>query len=109
MEYFFNHIGYVLVAGLFAALLCALTVFFQAKSEQANIEHGYDPEWDKAQFACKGCKMAGMCNHMHSLKPADFDSDSCADRVDEKTVAELKAEIQNEIRKDCQETAGADR
>lgn len=73
MGYFITHVGYVVVAAIFVAVLGLLTVHFREKSMEENIKHGYDPAWDKSEFACPGCKFVGVCNGMASLKPKDED------------------------------------
>lgn len=71
MEYFVSHIGYVLLIGLFVAVLGILTAVFAQKSQKLNEEHGYDPAWDKSEYACAGCRFTQMCSGMAALKPKD--------------------------------------
>lgn len=74
MEYFISHIGYVLICGLFVAALGIFASIAAKKSQEENEKHGYDPAWDKSEFACAGCKMVGTCMGMAKLKPENFDS-----------------------------------
>ena len=71
MDYFISHIGYIWIAGLLIAALALGAAYFASKSQEENVKHGYDPDWDKSEFACQGCKLVGICNGMASLKPKD--------------------------------------
>ncbi len=92
MEYFISHIGYVLICGLFMAVLGIVTVIAGRASQKENERHGYDPAWDKSDLACAGCKFFQVCGGMSAMRPDmesagenPVDSGSCG-----RTVAELE-------------------
>ena len=68
MDYFLSHVGYAMLVGLFVAALGLGVAYFAWRSQKLNEEHGYDPAWDKSEFACAGCKSVGVCHGMAKLK-----------------------------------------
>ncbi|MDD5921591.1 MAG: hypothetical protein PUC44_00180 [Eubacteriales bacterium] len=85
MEYFVNHVGYALLIGLFIAVLGLLTAYFAWRSQKLNEEHGYDPAWDKSEFACPGCKFVGVCQGMAQLKH-QMDEEKADGKTDSKNA-----------------------
>ena len=71
MEYFFSHIGYILIAALFAAALGIGMIIAAEKSREITEEKGYDPELDKSDLACAGCRFFQLCSGQAALKPKD--------------------------------------
>ena len=79
MTYFITHIGYVLVAGLFMAVLGLVMVAAARASQRENERHGYDPAWDKSELACAGCKFFQVCGGMAAMRPENFQEEASAD------------------------------
>ena len=89
MEYFLSHIGYVVVVGVVVAALGIVMVVCATLSRKESEKHPYDPELDKSDLMCAGCKMVSMCGMSSSEKK---DCNESPELAVEKLVAEIKAE-----------------
>lgn len=64
MEYFFSHIGYILIAGVLIGILAFAAIFFAEKSAKISAER--EEERSKADdiacgFNCSSCVRAETC------------------------------------------------
>jgi len=71
MAYFFSHIMYIAVTALFAAALGIGMTIAAEKSREITETKGYDPELDKSDLACAGCRFFQLCSGQAALKPKD--------------------------------------
>ena len=69
MEHLLSHIGIIVIAAFFVALLGIGMTVLAKMSQKENEKHGYDPEWDKSDLACAGCKFFGVCSGMSAMRP----------------------------------------
>ena len=87
MAYFLSHIGYIAVAALFAAALGIGMTIAADKSRKITETRGYDPELDKSDLACAGCRFFRLCSGQAAMEPKDEEGFVCekADGGDMKT------------------------
>ena len=91
MEYILTHIGYALAVGVVIAILGVLSAVFSQKSQEESERHGYDPAWDKSEYACAGCKFFQACSGGMSSPKTRKDQQKVAD--------ELGIDVQEVIKK----------
>lgn len=69
MEYFFSHIGYIVILAFAIAALCAVWAFGAAHNAKKR-DPGMQEKQDKA---CESCALASMCTRF------GIEDDSCND------------------------------